>query len=353
MKILILLDEPWDSGITSYALQVAELLQQDRQTVVVGARAGKAPARQAAERGLTVAPYESGLQILRLLRRQRWDVVNVHSGRPHTWAILNGLLGAGGPVIRTRGDAREVRTDLLTRFVYRRTRAVIAASEHIRRQYEELLGIPDEKLKTIYPGVTVDAEIQPPPEDRVGIVGRLDPVKGHATLLEAAVRVLEKRPKTKFLIAGKEANVSRRLLLNQAEALRLPAASVEFLGHVPSALEFMRGCTLGVIASIGSEEISRACLEWMSVGRPVVGTLVGCLPELIEPDETGFLTAPGDSAMLAENILRVLGDPLLARALGKNAHMLVRTQMSPGRQLERTLDVFRAAGSPGAAAAGA
>jgi len=116
--------------------------------------------------------------------------------------------------------------------------------------------------------------------------------------------------------------------------------AVDYLGYQDSAQDFMRGCSIGVIASIGSEEISRACLEWMAVGRPVVGTLVGCLPEMIEPDENGLLVPPGDGLAMGDALLKLLREPGRIEALGKNAHAFVRQKFGPNIFLEKTVAVY-------------
>ena len=50
---------------------------------------------------------------------------------------------------------------------------------------------------------------------------------------------------------------------------------VKFLGYQKSVADVMSDCTIGVIASTGSEAVSRVALEWMAAGRPVVATRVG------------------------------------------------------------------------------
>lgn len=343
MKILHLIDEPWDSGLTTYALQIAELQQKAGEQVTVAVLAGKKPERLAHEKGLITAPFE-GVWGLRKILKRPWDIINAHTGRAHTWAVLTRSLSADSrsavPVVRTRGDARPVRVNALSRFVYRRTAGFVAASGHIGRQFEDELGLGEDRFEVIYPFVHSDGEITAPPAGRVGILGRLDPVKGHAVFLEAAALILRQQPQTRFLVAGKEAGVTIRLLQNQAEQLGI-APSVEFLGHVPDARAFMRGCTVGVIASIGSEEISRACLEWMSVGRPVVATLVGSLPELVEPGETGRLVAPGDGAALAEAVEAFLQDPAAAQSAGRAGWNRVRRLYSAPLACEKTEAFFR------------
>jgi glycosyltransferase involved in cell wall biosynthesis len=174
----------------------------------------------------------------------------------------------------------------------------------------------------------------------VGILGRLDPVKGHSVFLEAAAYLIKKYPEAQFLIAGKEANIRSEVLINQMMALGLEN-QVKLLGFQPDAKEFMRKCSIGVIASVGSEEISRACLEWMSVGRPVVGTLVGCLPELIEPEETGSLVPAGDAYEMAQAMVRYADSRDLIKEHGAKAAHFIAEKFSPDIILNKTLSLYQ------------
>lgn len=342
MKIVHLLDERWDSGLTAYALQIARLQADHGHEVTVGVRPGKKPEAAAHRLKLHTAPAYAIPDIWRLLSSQYWDIINAHTGRTQTWAVLmRGI--AGSPrtaVFRTRGDARRVSSGPLSRALYRWTDGVISASAHIGEQYASEFQLSEERVRVIYPSIAADPAASPSEPATVGILGRLDPVKGHSVFLEAAAHVLRKRPDARFLVAGAEANVSIDLLLNQSRALGLEK-NVQFLGFQPDARAFMRRCAIGVIASVGSEEISRACQEWMAVGRPVVGTLVGCLPELIEPDETGALVPPGDGGALGEAIVRFLSDPDTAHRTGENARHLIERRFSPERQLEETQTFYR------------
>lgn len=344
MKILHLVDEPWDSGIVAYVLQIATLLKSDGHETILGVRSGKTPEKLARSAGLTTVAINSLGGLVRFLSRQKVDVINAHTGRTHSWSVL-ARLGCAIParklpIVRTRGDARPLKTHLLVCYVYRKTAGVIAASQHVREQYDLEFPFLKERIHTIYPSVEPDKDIAPLPGETIGILGRLDPVKGHAIFLEAAATLLKVRPDVTFLIAGREANLSYQLLQNQVDQLGITKA-VQFLGFQPSARDFMRRCTIGVIASIGSEEVSRACLEWMAVGRPVVGTLVGCLPELIEPDETGYLVPPNDSEMMKQALLKLLEKPDEAAQLGRHANTVIAQRFSPHVMLGKTVDFYR------------
>lgn len=341
MNILHLLDEPWDSGITSYALQCCDLLIKAGQTVVMGVRSGKKPDILARDRNISTAPIDTLGQMWDLYTSHPWDVINVHNGRSHTWMVVFNLFSRRKiPIVRTRGDARPVPVHAMSRFVVRRTAAIVSASEHISQQYKAGFRLDDHHLQTVYPSIPKLDEEKPPLPMAVGMLGRLDPVKGHSVFLEAAALVNRQYPQVQFLIAGKEAGLSIALLRNQAEILGLGDV-VQFLGFQASAIEFMRRCSIGVIASLGSEEISRACLEWLAVGRPVIGTLVGSIPELIEPDETGFLVPPRDSVALAQSIMTLLKDEGMRARFGRKAAQDAQLRFSPHQQMSSLMDVYR------------
>ena len=92
---------------------------------------------------------------------------------------------------------------------------------------------------------------------------------------------------------------------------------VEFPGRVEDKWAFLASCRVGVVASIGSEAVSRATLEWMALGRPVVASRVGGIPDMVEEGVTGLLVEPGDSAALANALNTILKDAELAQRLGR------------------------------------
>ena len=68
-----------------------------------------------------------------------------------------------------------------------------------------------------------------------------------------------------------------------------------------------------------SEGMGRVVVEALCRGRPVVATQVGGIPDLVRDGENGLLVAPGDTAALAEALVRILGDRALAERLAARA----------------------------------
>jgi glycosyltransferase involved in cell wall biosynthesis len=173
----------------------------------------------------------------------------------------------------------------------------------------------------------------------VGVLGRLDEVKGHLTLIEAASRIAKEFPSLSVRCAGSDPNGRLSALAARAMDLGLDSR-VRFLGRVPDAGAFIDACRIGVVASSGSEAVSRAALEWMRQGRPVVATRVGCLPDLVEDGETGLLVPPNDPAALADALARLLRDGALAAEMGRRGRERFLAQFSLDRFASETERVY-------------
>jgi glycosyltransferase involved in cell wall biosynthesis len=322
LRLWQVVDEPYDSGIVSYALDGALGLAGRGHQVTVAALRGRFPILRAEALGLDVFPL-GRLALPSALRGA--DAVLAHTGSAHALAAAASLLAGGVPVIRVRGDCRPLRRRFL---VARRTAGLIAANRSILAQARELL--PEVPSRLIYQGLA-DPGASPLPSGPpiFGMLGRLDPVKGHGAFIQAAASVKERLPGARFLIAGREENVKARELHRLALDAGLGSA-VELLGHVPDPIAFIRGCHAGVIASLGSEAVSRAALEWLAVGRPLAATRAGCLPEYLEGTEAGVLAEP--SSLAGAMLSVVEGGPARAAA----ARALYERRFTFGRFVDET-----------------
>jgi glycosyltransferase involved in cell wall biosynthesis len=273
-----------------------------------------------------------------------FDVLNAHTGAAQTLAVAASRgLGAAPGIVRTRGDARAVRRRPLAGLLWRRTAAFIAASRAILDDFHAAFPQLSLPARAVWPGLPDPAAGSPRPEPPgppvVGIVGRLDPVKGHGDFLRAAAQAAGQARGARFLVAGREENVTASELKDLVHWLGLEG-SVDIVGHAPDAFEVMSRCHVGVVASVGSEAISRAALEWMAAGKPLVATAVGCLPELIEEGVTGHLVPPGDPHALGERLSALLRDPAARRRLGAAGRERFLTRFSLERQAADTEAVY-------------
>ena len=325
MKILHLDDENWDSGLTEYALSLARAQQKAGGDCLFGAAHGSHAFSAAEKAGLPVLDisrkWANAGAILREFNRFRPQIINVHTGSAHTFGAFLKFISAGPrpKLIRTRADARPFSKKPLSSPLWALTDGFIGANSAITRSFRLCLpNGPQDRL--VLQGIEDFAqEGAPPPQGQtLGIISRLDPVKGHATAINALRLIRERFPEAKLRIAGQEQNVKASELKQLAEEAGLgDAVSIE--GFVPDKKAFLLSCDIGLVPSLGSEAVSRAALEWLCAARPVLASSVGGLGDLVKDGETGLLVTPDSPAELAEAACALLAQPQKLRTMAQQA----------------------------------
>ena len=227
--------------------------------------------------------------------------------------------------IRSDEDRQELR-DLTTRMDQ-----LIAVSKMIEHKLEDE-GRTGAPIRLIYNGVDLsryddqeacctlpDEYGMEPGSEIVGVVARLEPEKGHPTLLEAWPLVLRSVPDAYLLIVGEGSR--RGALEAQARELRI-AHRVVFTGRRDDVPAVTAALDVAVLPSY-REAQGLSILEAMALSRPVVASNVGGIPEMITDGVTGLLVPPHEPAALAAGIVRLLVDHPLADTLGRAGHDLV------------------------------
>ena len=153
----------------------------------------------------------------------------------------------------------------------------------------------------------------------VGVVGRLEPEKGQATLVDAWPLVLRAVPRAYLLIVGEG---SRREALEHQVAELGIAGRVIFTGRRDDVPAVTAALDVAVLPSY-REAQGLTILEAMALSRPVVASNVGGIPEMVEDGRTGLLVPPRDRDALAAAITRLLLDHPLADMLARAGHDLV------------------------------
>jgi len=105
-----------------------------------------------------------------------------------------------------------------------------------------------------------------------------------------------------------------------------------FVGKVKDVREIISLFDVGVISSVGSETICRVALEYMSMGKPVVGTRINAVPEVVEDSANGLLVEPRNPQKLAEALIELLQDEHKRKRFGEKSRSIVLDKF--------TLDIF-------------
>lgn len=137
------------------------------------------------------------------------------------------------------------------------------------------------------------------------VVGRFSPEKGVDVFIEAVARLSPKENSIHAILVGD--GQERERLEAQAVALNV-GKNVHFVGFTKTPGDYVVDADIVVVPS-RSEGIPNAVLEAMSLGKPVVATAVGGIPEIIEDGISGYLVPSERPDILADAIRNVLGDP--------------------------------------------
>jgi glycosyltransferase involved in cell wall biosynthesis len=143
-------------------------------------------------------------------------------------------------------------------------------------------------------------------------VGRFDPVKNHAQLIDAFALATGNRPNTHLLLVGN--GDLQNLLKAQTKTLAL-TGRVHFLGVREDIPEVLGASDVFVFAS-KSEASPLSVMEALAAGLPIVGTAVGSVPEMVVDDWNGTLVRAGDSSALAAAMTGIQRDSTLRSRMG-------------------------------------
>ena len=152
-------------------------------------------------------------------------------------------------------------------------------------------------------------------------VGRLAPIKGLDTLLDAVAQLRTTHEGVRLLIVGGDAdepsNGHEASLRQRIERLGLHDA-VRFIGPQPqSVLPLYYVASDVTVLPSYYESFGMVALEAMACGSPVIASRVGGLVTTIRDGVTGFLVPDSDVAALAERIGNLLGDADLRWRIGR------------------------------------
>ena len=178
-----------------------------------------------------------------------------------------------------------------------------------------------EKLKKQY-NIASDEKV-------VGILARLNKVKGHEYFIDSAKIVLDKGIKAKFLILG--TGDEEKNLKQKVKDLKLEDKII-FTGFIKNVKDYINIFDVQVNCSYGTEATSLALLEGMSIGVPAVVTNYGGNPGVIKEGENGYLVPIKSPEETAEKIIKLLEDKNLYEKVSKKSNEIYNEKF--------TIDVY-------------
>jgi glycosyltransferase involved in cell wall biosynthesis len=288
-------------------------------------------------------------RMARAVRARHVEILHAHQYTPFFYAALAKLLSGTWPrVILTehgRHDPDPVKPlrRAANRLVLDRLAdAVNACCAFSARRLQSVDGFAGRRLEVIENGIAVQRYARPvdraalrrglgldPGRNYVIHVARCHPVKDQAMLLRAFREVAAARGDVDLLFAGD--GPLRPDLEALAGQLGI-ADRVRFLGVRHDVPDLLNAADLFVLTSV-SEAASLTLLEALAARRPVVVTAVGGNPEIVRDGVEGLLVPRGDFQAAGQAMLKLLGDPALAKRMGEAGAVRVAEHY----RLERTI----------------
>lgn len=306
----------------------------------------------------TNKPYDLRViwKLRHLLQQEQVDILHIHSPYPAILGRLAGRLARVKAIIYTEHNIVEryhTLTMLGNVLTYPLSDAIIAISSAVRRSIERWKTARGKTLHTIYDAMDFDAIDAVEADPRVarkklgindnhlvvGNVAHIQPQKGHQYLVQAAQLVAEQCPDVTFVIVGGEkAKGGIKELEELAQRLGI-RDRVIFTGFRHDVLQVIAGFDVFVLPSVW-EGFGIVLLEAMALGKPVIGTSVGGIPEVIDDKVDGFLVEPRNPAQLAARIVELLRDEALRNSMGQKGMHKVRRKFAIQEMVRRVEQVY-------------
>lgn len=295
------------------------------------------------------------------IQRDRIQVFHANRGKDH-WLGVVVARRCGIPLVRTRHVVTPMAQHPFNRWLYSRgTQGLICVSKAVEQGLGGLSAVtpvrevihsavdqtkfsPDHRSEMWRRGALEVSEADEGREPLwIGLIGRIQRVKGQRPFLEALAPVAKEVPQLRGLIAGRKGTKYRKAFTRRARELGY-GERLLVEGVLPNLPEVMASLDISVVASLGSEGMSRVTLESMASGVPVVATRVGAISELLEregEEPLGLIVPPGDAKAMGEALLALADDPERRRRLAERGLAAVRERHTLEAWAEVIAGVYR------------
>jgi glycosyltransferase involved in cell wall biosynthesis len=359
MKILhINTEKTWRGG----EQQLLNLLQGLNKLNIISHLAcqpGSAMEERAKNSGIEVFPIAmhgeidllASYRLRRLITGFRYDILHSHTSHAHTLAFFASFGTKTRLLVSRRVDFSIFRHSFLhlSGFKYRFMAHYYIAISHKIKDVLVADGIPAQRIFVVHSGINPERfasshkdhlipEFNIRKDEHVVVnAAHLAGHKGQKYLVRAIPLVLAKIPAARFFIVGGGELMPE--LQSLAASLGLKQKLI-FTGFRRDVGSFYQIADLFVMSSV-QEGLGTAVIDALALGKPVVGTCAGGIPEIIRDGETGRLVASADPAALAGGIIDLLANPERAKHMGRRGQEVVRKNFSVDVMVDKNIEVYQ------------
>ena len=287
-------------------------------------------------------------RLMSIIRRLNIDLLHVND---YWWAPLGILAGriTGRPcLIHVR---QEIEPRKVSQYWLDRGSLVVPVSKSIGNVLKDtgvsqkniqvlLSGVGSKKKPTFpLPSETLEVLQQIKGQPIIGTVANLFPRKGLQYLVEAIGQVKESFSNVFLVIVGTGDAEYERHLRSKVESLGL-TNQVLFAGFQANPEIFISQFDVFVLPSV-LEGLGIVLLEAMTLGKPIVATNVGGIPEIVQHEKTGLLVKPADVDDLYRGLITLCQDPAICQRMGEEAKKRVAETFSRTSMMEGLYHLYK------------
>jgi len=300
--------------------------------------------------------------ISKLVKRHKIDLVHAHFAYPEGVAALLATKAVAKPLVLTlHGDdivtepsvnygvRLQKRYDVMVRKALAEAERVLASSTYV---YQEALNVGCCKERLVHLPNGVDLQRFNPLINGSSVKARLGitdhPMiftlrfhiakNGIEYLIRAIPPVLREVPEAVVVIGGD----GPLRVYHEALANKLGVSQhTLFVGRIPQEElpYYYAACDVFIIPSI-IEAFGLVTIEAMACGKPVIGTNVGGIPDVITNGVNGIMVRPKDPQEIAEKLITLLRSSELRRELGLRGRKIVERKFDIERRIDRILSIY-------------
>jgi len=296
------------------------------------------PSLRSLGRGL---PLWALVKLARILRQKNVDLIHVNGSRACFYSGIAGRLQAIPVIWHVRETIQDL--EAYDKLLARLSAAIICVSRSVQmKRFAKFGPRTCNKIQVAYNGIDTQHFIKDPAarekirqqlgigaQSLFGIIGNLIPLKGHDFFLKAMAEVKKTRPDlgTKAIFIGRCLDVDYKKRLYRLTADLKLQDDVIFGGYSDNIPAYLSAFDVFVLPS-QREGCSRALLEAMSVGLPVIASKISEIEEVVNPDRNAILVEYDDVFQMATALIKLAENKKLRELLGEENQKRVQAIFS-------------------------
>jgi glycosyltransferase involved in cell wall biosynthesis len=325
--------------------------------VIIGCQPGSGLMERAIQAGIHVEKLvirqsydiKAILDTFRLIKKHAINVINTHSGKD-TWVGGVAAKLAGSPLfVRTRHLAIPISNNPFN-FIHKLADGIITTGEAVKNALINNNGYPAERIASIATGVPLDRFARTEDDGSlrkelaidknvriVTIVAILRNVKRHDIFLDSVLVLKNRYKDLKFLIVGEgpmRQSIESKIIDNGLQN------DVIMTGHREDIPRILAASDIIVLTS-DKEGVPQSLSQAMAMGKPVVASAVGGIPDLIDDGVTGLFAEPGNASSYADKISVLLENDELRSRIALEGQKHVLNNFTDTIMANKTIDFYR------------